>query len=683
MADTKVGITIEAYDKASAQLAAVSASLKGIGDQNKAFQDQTKELQAVFTKMSIVGVAGFTAISAAIGVAVNNFSKTGDELLKMSQRTGIAVETLSQLKFAAEKDNVSIDDLEKSIKKMQVTMYDAAQAGSKSSDAFDEIGVSVLSLKNLSPDQQFIKLATALAGVDDNTKRTALAMQIFGREGTAILPILADGAQGLQQNMERAKALGVTFDSLSAEKSKRFQDSLNDLHGALTGLGNTIGNIFIGTLNKLVVWVTNVVQKIKDWTAAHPELTRVLVAAGLAITALIAVVGVLGATILGIGGSMIAFQASLVAIAGEAATLTTALYAIGTAIMTVMPYVAILAAGIAAGTYAFDKMTASAVKTRDANLSHAKAIDAATDSLNKFAKPIEADKAMLDSLTQSTKDAAKSVKDLLEQINQATQDLSLVAQEQNVANIKKDLGDAQVEYSRSLSSDETIDRRNELAQQVADLQNKLSIETAALASAYTQTTNLSLELTEARRRANETEFQRKMEDLAVQAKEENKQYALKIAHLKEQLVEQQNTLAEALAAEQKYTSDLNKQNQERIANLKKAQEDMRALLSNAPTLSALLPAMPIPSGGSSAFSSFGFGNSGSTQSFVHDAVITPDGDVIHTDPEDFLIATKNPSSLAGAGGITVNINGGTYLSQDAARILGDMILQQLKLQFKL
>lgn len=63
---------------------------------------------------------------------------------------------------------------------------------------------------------------------------------------------------------------------------------------------------------------------------------------------------------------------------------------------------------------------------------------------------------------------------------------------------------------------------------------------------------------------------------------------------------------------------------------------------------------------------------------VNDAVISPEGKVISTHPDDYLIATKNPASLAG-GGVTVNINGGTYLSEDAAEKLGDLIMRRLQL----
>lgn len=64
---------------------------------------------------------------------------------------------------------------------------------------------------------------------------------------------------------------------------------------------------------------------------------------------------------------------------------------------------------------------------------------------------------------------------------------------------------------------------------------------------------------------------------------------------------------------------------------------------------------------------------------VNDAVIAPNGNIISTHPDDYLIATKDPSSLGGGGGITVNINGGTYLSEDVAESIGDMLMSRLKL----
>lgn len=49
-------------------------------------------------------------------------------------------------------------------------------------------------------------------------------------------------------------------------------------------------------------------------------------------------------------------------------------------------------------------------------------------------------------------------------------------------------------------------------------------------------------------------------------------------------------------------------------------------------------------------------NDAFTTRSVHDAIITPRGDVVTTDPKDYLIATKTPRTLVGGGSPTINFN---------------------------
>lgn len=68
---------------------------------------------------------------------------------------------------------------------------------------------------------------------------------------------------------------------------------------------------------------------------------------------------------------------------------------------------------------------------------------------------------------------------------------------------------------------------------------------------------------------------------------------------------------------------------------------------------------------------------------VNDAVVTPGGNVIKTSPQDYIFATKDPASLAGGGGLVVNIYNSNLLSNEAGDMLGDQILQKLRGSFKL
>jgi phage-related protein len=67
---------------------------------------------------------------------------------------------------------------------------------------------------------------------------------------------------------------------------------------------------------------------------------------------------------------------------------------------------------------------------------------------------------------------------------------------------------------------------------------------------------------------------------------------------------------------------------------------------------------------------------------IEDAVITPSGKVIRTDPADWLMATKNPAAMAGSGGITINVYG-DVTGQDLIKRVGEELMRNVKREFRL
>jgi len=65
---------------------------------------------------------------------------------------------------------------------------------------------------------------------------------------------------------------------------------------------------------------------------------------------------------------------------------------------------------------------------------------------------------------------------------------------------------------------------------------------------------------------------------------------------------------------------------------------------------------------------------------VNDAIISPDGNIITTHPDDYLIATKNPYSLGGGGGVVINITGNSFMGEDdMAEKIGNKLMSIVKL----
>ena len=182
------------------------------------------------------------ALGGAAAGAVLQFGRLGDEVQKMSIRTGFSTESLSELRFAMEQAGTSIQGFEVGVRRMSGFIEDAKDGLATSTDAMDKLGVSVDDLKGQSPEEAFFTLANAMAGVEDELTKAALAQDIFGRSGTQLLPLLAEGADGIEKLRQEARDLGIVMDQETANKAAKMQDAINSAKQSVNGLAISVGS---------------------------------------------------------------------------------------------------------------------------------------------------------------------------------------------------------------------------------------------------------------------------------------------------------------------------------------------------------------------------------------------------------------------------------------------------------
>ena len=248
-----------------------------------------KHQRAIGMAMAAAGAA----ILAAGALSVKAFASMGDEVQKMALRTGFSTEALSELRHAAQLSGTSLQGLEKASRTLSGAILDAGFGLETYVRAFDKIGLSYEQLKPLSPEDQFIAVMQALAGLSDESERAALAADLFGRAGTQLLPMLANGAEGLAEMRQEAHDLGIVFDLEAANKAAAFQDAMTKLKGSVTGVMVEVGSLLVDSLKPLIDDITEVIKKIKIWADEHPGLTKVIVNTGIAIGGVLTVMGTL------------------------------------------------------------------------------------------------------------------------------------------------------------------------------------------------------------------------------------------------------------------------------------------------------------------------------------------------------------------------------------------------------
>ena len=222
-------------------------------------------------------MAAGAAMVASLTAAVTAFAKTGDTLDKMSARTGLAVEYLSRLGYAARIGGTDIGTMEMGIKRLQRTALDAQRGLSTAVDAFDELGVSVTdsSGRLKETDQLFNETMEALAGVENHTKKAALAQMLFGRSGTMMLPMLREGKRGFEAIMEAGRKYEMT-----AEEAAIAAELTDKLFGvAWAGFMTLVrvGGALAESISEVANTVEDIVVSWQPWIQAN-QATIVLVA---------------------------------------------------------------------------------------------------------------------------------------------------------------------------------------------------------------------------------------------------------------------------------------------------------------------------------------------------------------------------------------------------------------------
>jgi hypothetical protein len=196
-----------------------------------------------------------------IGEAIAGVAENGDQLLKTGQKTGIAVEELSQLKYAASLADVGFEELQTSLVRLSVNMEKASHGTGEAAGAFQALGIHVTDAQgHLKPLGDVMKeLADKFSGLEDGPAKAALAIAIFGRAGAALIPLLDQGGASLQAMTDEANRFGVSISGPAAEASEKFNDNLKRIGDAAYGLWQTFVERLIPVLSDLFDQFANII----------------------------------------------------------------------------------------------------------------------------------------------------------------------------------------------------------------------------------------------------------------------------------------------------------------------------------------------------------------------------------------------------------------------------------------
>ena len=197
--------------------------------------NSSKKALSNFAKLAAIGLAATAGLLATMARRTIDLA---DEMGKLSQSTGLTVETLSRLRYGADLSGVSFEAMTKGVGRLQRAMFDADQGMKSQADAFDALGIAIVDPtgKLRDTEQVMIDVAEQFSQMEDGATKAALAQILFGKAGVQMIPFLNQGAKGLREMAAEADAFGITMDGKLTAAAERTNDNMTRLKTAMEGV---------------------------------------------------------------------------------------------------------------------------------------------------------------------------------------------------------------------------------------------------------------------------------------------------------------------------------------------------------------------------------------------------------------------------------------------------------------
>jgi hypothetical protein len=244
-------------------LGAIGSQLGKVGSGFLQLRSAITGLLGPFARLGLLagGIGLGTFISDAIGA--------GSELVKLSQTTGASVESLQRLQYAAKQSGVSAESMNGALVRLNRSIVEAMKPAKKKgvnefAQAFRAAGISAAELRTLKPEEIFLRLSSAIANMSSQTNKAALAQKLLGKTGAELIPVMNEGAWGINALGDELAATGAIMDDATARSAKAFGDTMLKMGQHVRGLAYDI-------LRELLPSMIGAAGGMDEWITANKE----------------------------------------------------------------------------------------------------------------------------------------------------------------------------------------------------------------------------------------------------------------------------------------------------------------------------------------------------------------------------------------------------------------------------
>jgi TP901 family phage tail tape measure protein len=238
----------------------------GFDIDEKPLKELDKSIKNIKSTLTHIGIAAGAAVAGIFGI-VETTASAGEEAAKTAQKIGMQTGALQELQYAAHMADVDQGELTIGLKFLSSNMYDASKGTGEAGKKFSALGIQFKSTDGkLRPvNDTLMSIADKFAVMPDGAEKTAMAVDLFGRSGINMIPLLNKGSASIAQISAEARKFGLVLDESAIKQGEEFMDGMKRLKGALGGIKNEIGTALLPAINDLM-------GKMLDWISANKKV---------------------------------------------------------------------------------------------------------------------------------------------------------------------------------------------------------------------------------------------------------------------------------------------------------------------------------------------------------------------------------------------------------------------------
>lgn len=256
----------------------IDEAVKKSTDKLSAFERTTSKIGRSMTKAGTVMLGASAAVGGSILAVGKSTADYAGDMYDMARGAGIGVEAFQKLAYAGRMSGVETEKLSASLVKFDRMVAEATGGNKTYMQTFEDLGIKIKdSAGNLrQPNEIFEDVADIFHNTEDGIGKTALAVELFGKSGADLIPMLNDGKAGLKAFYAEAERLGLALSNEMIAKGDAFSDQLENIGEQVKGVKLQLGAALIPALSAATEKISKVIDKITKWVQENPELAATI-----------------------------------------------------------------------------------------------------------------------------------------------------------------------------------------------------------------------------------------------------------------------------------------------------------------------------------------------------------------------------------------------------------------------